>query len=64
MEGKPEGIGYICKNKKEDNKRSSYVNTIKEVERVTGFTFFPSLPAELAEYAKNEISPLLNSPIN
>lgn len=64
IEGKPEGIGYICKNQKEDNKRSSYVNTIKEVERVTGFTFFPSLPAELVEYAKNEISPFLNFPIH
>ena len=64
IDGKPEGIGYICKNQKEDDKKSSYVNTIKEVERITGFTFFPSLPAELAEYAKNEISPLLNYPIH
>lgn len=64
IDGKPEGIGYICKNQKEDNKRSNYVNTIYEIERITGFTFFPSLPTELAKHAKGEISPLLNYPIH
>lgn len=64
IDGKPEGIGYICKNQKEDNKRSNYVNTIYEIERITGLTFFPSLPTELAKHAKGEISPLLNYAIH
>lgn len=59
VDGKPEGIGYVCKNQKEDNKRNSYVNTIHEIERITGFTFFPSLSAESAKHAKNIISPIL-----
>ena len=61
INGEPEGIGYICKNEKEDNKRSSYVNTIAEIERITGFTFFPYLPVESAKHAKGIVSPILSS---
>ena len=61
IDGKPEGIGYICKNQKEDNKRNSYVNTIAEIERITGFTFFPYLPVESAKHAKGIVSPILFS---
>ena len=63
IDGRPEGIGYICKNQKEYNKRSSYVNTITEIERITGFTFFPSLSVESAKHAKGVISPILSSQI-
>ena len=59
INGKPEGIGFICKNEKEGKKASSYVNTIHEVERITGFTFFPLLPKEFEKSAKESISPLL-----
>ena len=63
IDGRPEGIGYICKNQKEYNQRSSYVNTITEIERITGFTFFPSLPVESAKHAKGAVSPILSSQI-
>lgn len=63
INGKPEGMGFICKNENEGKHVGSYVNTIQEVERITGFTFFPSLPAS-AEHAKGIISPLLTLQIH
>jgi len=59
IDGKPEGVGLICKNENEGKQVSSYVNTIHEVERITGYTFFPSLPAEWEDSAKGRISSLL-----
>jgi hypothetical protein len=31
-----------------------YVNSVKQVERITGITFFPHLPKELADAVKNK----------
>lgn len=52
----PWGIGFVCKNSNENKKTSSYVNTIREVERITGFTFFPSLPQNLSKEIKEKIT--------
>ena len=52
----PWGIGFVCKNSNENKKTSSYVNTIREVERITGFTFFPSLPENLFKDIKEKIT--------
>ena len=56
IDGKPEGIGYICKNQKETGKACNYVNTINEVERITGYKFFQALPIEFEKEAKGAIS--------
>lgn len=39
----PWSKGYICRNNEGFNKRDLYENSIEEVERVTGITFFPNL---------------------
>ncbi len=52
----PWGIGFVCKNSNENKKTSSYVNTIREVERITEFTFFPSLPENLSKDIKEKIT--------
>lgn len=39
----PKGIGFICRNTDGNRKKDFYVNSIKQVERVTGFKFFPNL---------------------
>ena len=44
------GIGYICRNNEGNRKRDSYTNTISEVERITGITFFPDLPETLEDW--------------
>ncbi len=37
----PKGIGFICRNTDGNRKKDFYVNTIRQVERVTGYSFFP-----------------------
>jgi endonuclease G len=44
---KPKAIGFIYKNDEGNHPLSSYVNTIDEVERITGIDFFPDLPDEV-----------------
>ena len=39
----PKGIGFICRNTDGNRKKDFYVNSIKQVERVTGYKFFPKL---------------------
>ena len=39
----PKGIGFICRNTNENRKKDFYVNSIRQVERVTGYRFFPNL---------------------
>lgn len=39
----PKGIGFICRNTDGNRKKDFYVNSIRQVERVVGYKFFPSL---------------------
>lgn len=43
----PKAIGYIIRNNDGSKKRDQYINTIDEVERITGIDFYPSLPDEI-----------------
>ena len=43
-EGTPKAIGFIYKNTDGNRPMGDYVNTVDEVERITGYDFFPSLP--------------------
>ena len=49
----PKGIGFVCRNTEGNQKKDFYVNSIREVERITGMTFFPHLPKKVAEKVKN-----------
>lgn len=42
--GKPRAIGFIYKNAAGDRKLDAYVNSVDQVERITGIDFFPVLP--------------------
>lgn len=53
-QGNEKGIGFICRNTDGNRKKDLYVNSIKQVERVTGMTFFPHLPADIADKVKTE----------
>ena len=44
MAGKPKAIGFIYRNESGNRPKSYYVNTIDDVERITGIDFFPALP--------------------
>lgn len=45
----PKAIGFIYKNASGNHPLDSYVNSVDEVERITGIDFFPSLPNEVEE---------------
>ncbi|MBQ9312437.1 MAG: DNA/RNA non-specific endonuclease [Bacteroidales bacterium] len=50
----PMGIGFICKNSDGKNPREFYVNSIDEVERITGFDFFYNLPDDIENQVETE----------
>ena len=43
----PKAIGFIYKNAEGDRPKGDYVNTVDEVERITGIDFFPELPDDV-----------------
>ena len=47
MEGEPKAIGFIYRNELGNRPKSHYVNTIDDVERITGIDFFPALPDDV-----------------
>ena len=58
LQGKPKAIGFVVKNNAGTKKKDQYVNTVDEVERLTGYDFFPALPdsieAEVEAYSNIE----------
>lgn len=47
MRGTPKAIGFIYKNEDGNRPKGDYVNSVDEVERITGFDFFQSLPDDV-----------------
>lgn len=47
MNGTPKAIGFIYKNHPCNNPKSSYVNTVDQIERITGYDFFCNLPDDI-----------------
>lgn len=47
LEGTPKAIGYVISNNDESKKRDEYIKTVDEVERITGYDFFPALPDDI-----------------
>lgn len=54
LKGKPWGVGFIYKNQGGNRPKGDYQNTIKEVERITGYDFFPSLPENIEKTVETE----------
>ncbi|MBO4906043.1 MAG: DNA/RNA non-specific endonuclease [Bacteroidaceae bacterium] len=49
----PKGIGFVCRNEAEGNHtKDYYVHSIADVERITGYTFFPYLPSDIKDNVK------------
>lgn len=49
LQGKPKAIGFVVKNNAGTKKKDQYVNTVDDVERLTGYDFFPALPDSIEE---------------
>jgi len=54
LKGDPKGIGFVCRNTDGSKAKDFYVNSISQVERITGMTFFPNLPNDIAEAVKSQ----------
>ena len=52
MSPTPKAIGFICRNTDGNRSRDMYVNSLSQVERITGFSFFPRLSSDV----KNSIA--------
>lgn len=46
---KPKGFGFVVKNNGGEKKSDLYYNSIRQVERLTGYDFFPLLPDSLED---------------
>lgn len=56
MKGTPKAIGFIYKNVEGNRPKDAYVNSVDEVERITGIDFFPSLPDDVEQKVEAEHS--------
>ena len=50
----PRAIGFIYKNTSGNHPLDSYVNSVDQVERITGIDFFPALPDEVEDKVEAE----------
>ena len=58
MKGKPKAIGYVVRNESQKGKkRNEFVNSVDEVERITGIDFFPSLPDDIETEVERQCNP-------
>ena len=49
------GFGLIVRNTDGNRKRDLYYNSIDQVERITGYDFFPALPDELEDSIESKV---------
>lgn len=54
MKGEPKGIGFIYRNTDGNRPKGDYVNSIDQVERITGLDFFPTLPDNIEKKVEAE----------
>lgn len=54
MEDTPKAIGFLYKNTDGNRPMGDYVNTVDEVERITGYDFFPSLTDDVEKRVEVE----------
>lgn len=54
MEGTPRAIGFIYKNAEGNRPKGDYVNTVDQVERITGYDFFANLPDDIEKKVEAE----------
>jgi len=49
MTGSPKAIGFVYKNEDGDRPKGDYVNSVRQVQRLTGIDFFPSLDDDVEQ---------------
>ena len=54
LNGTPKGIGFVRRNTDSSRRKDFYINSINEIERITGITFFPLLPRDISKAIKSK----------
>ena len=54
---RPKAIGFIFKNTAGNHRLDKYVNSVDEVERITGIDFFPALPDNVERTVETQCNP-------
>lgn len=55
LKDEPKAIGFICRNASaKGHKKTDYVNTVDEVERITGMDFFSQLPDNIEQVIESQ----------
>ncbi len=49
LQGEPKAIGFVIRNNEGTKKKDQFINTVDDVERITGMDFFPALPDDIEE---------------
>lgn len=49
LQGTPKAIGFVVRNNEGKKKRDQCINTVDDVERITGYDFFPALPDSIED---------------
>ena len=49
MNPEPTAIGYVIRNNEGKKKRDQFINTVDDVEHITGYDFFPALPDSIED---------------
>ena len=57
MGEEPKAIGFIYKNADGNRPKGDYANSVDQVERITGYDFFPSLPDDIEKKVEAECNP-------
>lgn len=55
LQGTPKAIGFIYRNQAGNRPKGDYVNSVDEVERITGIDFFPALPDKVERQVEREV---------
>ena len=49
LTGTPKALGFIVRNTEGNKKKDLYYNSVDDVERITGYDFFPALPDDIED---------------
>ena len=56
MNPEPAAIGFVIRNNEGKKKRDQFINTVDDVERITGYDFFSSLPDDIEDVVEAKAS--------
>uniref|UniRef100_A0AB33IVL2 Endonuclease n=1 Tax=Prevotella sp. GTC17254 TaxID=3236794 RepID=A0AB33IVL2_9BACT len=54
MEGRPKAVGFIYRNESGNRPQGDYLNSVDQIERITGFDFFSALPDAIENKVEKE----------